>query len=516
GGTSAVATGGTATGGTGTGGSGGASGFNSADSGNVDPCANGACDVDSGAQCTADGGVCAATQSATPVIASTQQALSDDMICPGIDRSTPATLYESADDSNSMASPAVARRLIRQGLNVPASIIRPYEFLNYYRFAFEPAQQGEVRIVPQLSSCAEDGKISLQVALQSELRANDERAPLNLTFVLDTSGSMQGQPIANLQASVRAIASVLRAGDVVSMVTWNTEQLDALVSHEVSGPNDPAILSVTEQLSADGGTDLSGGLNRGYQLAVAQRSPGRINRVVLISDGIANVGVTDAQTIGSYADDEEGGEGIYLAGIGVGDGVNDTLMDAVTDAGRGAYLYVDSPEEAQHMLADRFLEVMDVAARAVRLEVNLPWYLKVQQFYGEQISTNAALVRPQHLAPNSAMVFFQLLQACPGAEMHGDDRIRLRATWQTPFTRQDKEAVIDTTLNDLAGQDGQIEKGAAIASYAQALIDSDGQTGSARFEILQHALTDVENAEHGAADPDLAEIATLLHTYMQL
>jgi Ca-activated chloride channel family protein len=450
------------------------------------------------------------------VIGSARQALTDDdPSCSGFDRGKAATLYESADDSSSMASPVIARSLIRRGLSVPPSIVRPYEFLNYYDFSFEPAAPGQVRIVPQLSSCPTDGKLSLQVALQSEERNPEDRPPLNLTLVLDTSGSMSGQPIVNLRAAVSAMASALRPGDVVSVVTWNTVQLDILVGHEITQANDPVLIAAGQNVEPDGGTDLHSGLIRGYQLALAQRAPGRINRVVIISDGQANVGETDERVIGQHADDEEGEEGIYLAGIGVGDGVNDTLMDAVTDAGRGAYVFLDTPEEAQKMLGERFLEVIDVAARAVRLEVTLPWYLGVKKFYGEQISTSAAKVTPQHLAPNSTMVFLQVLEACSAAEIHGDDRIRLRATWELPFSRQSQEALIDTTLNDLAGDDRLLEKGAAIAGYAEALIESSNTTGDERSAILKRALDDVKHAANAHSDPDLLEIKGLLEQYSQ-
>jgi Ca-activated chloride channel family protein len=240
--------------------------------------------------------------------------------------------------------------------------------------------------------------------------------------------------------------------------------------------------------------------------------------VILISDGIANVGVTDENLIGQHADDEEGEDGIYLTGIGVGDGVNDTLMNTVTDAGRGAYVYLDSVGEAQRMLGDRFLSVVDLAARNVRLEVTLPYYLTLEKFFGEVASTDASVVRPQHLGPNDAMLFFQVLKACDPALIHGDDRITLRATWETPFTRQAKEATLDTTLNALAGDDAQLTKAAAIAGYAEALIAADlarNQTDPAidRVAIIDEALANVLAAENAATDPDLLEIAELLRRY---
>ena len=433
--------------------------------------------------------------------------------CANVPRTAPATLYMSADDSGSMASPVIARRLIRRGRRVPASIIRPWEFLNYYDFGFEPAPPGEVRIVPQLSSCPTNGQLSFQVALQAEARPRDQRRPLNVTFVLDTSGSMSGEPIELQAASMHAIAGELREGDVVSMVTWNTDQRDVLTSHVVTGPDDPTLLSAIDALEAGGGTDLQGGLARGYELAELQYSPERINRVVVVSDGQANVGITNEEMIGRFADDEEGEEGIYLAGVGVGDGVNDTLMNVVTDVGRGAYVYIDSEQEAERMLGERFLQVVDLGARSVRLEVTLPWYLAIEKFYGEVVSTDASKVRPQHLAPNDAMLFFQVLQACDASLIHGDDRIRLRATWETPFGRQSKQATVETTLNALAGDDSQLTKAAAIAGYAEALSLASALSGAERAQVLQTALDHVLAAPRSDQDPDLVEVAQLLERY---
>lgn len=469
-----------------------------------------------------DGGLAPGCQDAGEPGLSRNALIAEDVPgCDTLDYSEPYTLYMSADDSNSMASPVMVRRMIRAGYSVGASLVRPHEFLNYYNFSFEPAAPGEVRVFAQLSSCPQDGQLSFQVALQAEVRTREQRAPLNITLVLDTSGSMGSSsifgpptPIELERAAVLAIASELKPGDVVSMVTWSEGQNDILTGHQVSGPDDPVIVDAANALQPGGSTDLAGGLNRGYTLAHQYYSPERINRVVLISDGQANVGVTDEELIGKWADDEEGEAGIYLAGIGVGDGYDDTLMDVVTDTGRGAYVYIDSVEEARRMLGKHLLQVVDLAARAVRLEVTLPWYLALEKFYGEVVSTDPTKVRPQHLAPNDAMLFFQVLNACDPPLLHGDDRIRIRATWETPFEREQKEKVIDTVLNDLAGDDANLTKAAAIAGYAEALILAD-QDPAGRESVLQKALDDVLQAKNSDTDPDLLEVADLIRLYMQ-
>jgi Ca-activated chloride channel family protein len=468
----------------------------------------------------ADGGLAAECKDSGVAAASAALIADDVPACAQVNPQKASTLFLSADDSSSMAGPVIARRLIEGGRVVPAQVIRPWEFLNYYNFSFEPAPPGQVRIVPQLSSCPQNDRLSLQVALQAEARPDPERAPLNITFVVDTSGSMGSNqlggalPIELARAAITALAGRLREGDIVSMVTWNTEQREILNGLVVTGPNDANLINAANSLTANGGTDLHSGLERGYALAEQNYTPARINRLVLISDGLANVGVTDEALIAKHADDEEGDDGIYLAGIGVGDGFNDTLMNAVTDAGRGAYVYLDSAAEAERMLGERYLQVVDLAARSVRLEVTLPWYLVLEKFFGEVASTDASKVRPQHLGPNDAMLFFQVLRACDPSLLHGDDRIRMRATWQTPFAHDDREAVLDTTLNALAGNDEDLSKAAAIASYAEALITAAtaASPGAARA-ALDSALDHVRSAKNAGTDPDLLEVASLLQRY---
>ncbi|MBW2277191.1 MAG: VWA domain-containing protein [Deltaproteobacteria bacterium] len=120
-------------------------------------------------------------------------------------------------------------------------------------------------------------------------------------------------------------------------------------------------------MNSGGGTNLNAGLVTAYELANANFSENRINRVILMSDGGANVGVTDEELIAESADDSEG-EGIYMMGVGVGSTgyFNEALMDTITDAGKGAYVYVDTTAEANKMFGDRFLSNIEVAAKDMR------------------------------------------------------------------------------------------------------------------------------------------------------
>jgi Ca-activated chloride channel homolog len=432
------------------------------------------------------------------------------LACQGIDSSAPKTIYVSADDSNSMASPVLARKLIHGGQNPPSGLLRTYEFLNYYNVAYAEPAAGQLSIVPQMRP-AKKGGLELQIGVQSPPAAKPRR-PMNITFVLDTSGSMQGEPMDLQRAAMLAISNSLRAGDIVSMTTWNTNSTITLASHTVGGPGDPGLLAAIDGLVAGGGTDLHGGLVNGYKLAKQNYSEDRMNRVVVISDGVANVGITDEQMIGAESD-VENKEGIYLVGVGVGAGVNDTLLNVVTDAGNGAYIYLDTEEEAQRMFGSRFDEAMDISARDVQISMTIPWYLSIAKFAGEQFSVDPSKVKPQNLAPGDAMVVNQTLKACDESVINEADPLSFAINWLEPLTYKKKTAQVETTVGALlAGEDAQLRRGRAIVGYVDVLRSAPSDC-AARSEAVNAALALVDEADPAHNDSGLVEIAGLLEDF---
>ena len=435
-----------------------------------------------------------------------------------VDIDEPYVLYLSADDSNSQASPIIARWMIGEHRIVPWSAIRVHEFLNYYSMNHEAASSGEVKVSSQFRAVDYDsGLYALQVAVASEHMDPSSRVPMNLTLVLDTSGSMSGRPIALERDVVRAIASQLDDGDVVSAVEWDTSRSIRLDSHEVTGPDDPAVLRMAETLDSGGGTDLHAGLEMGYDLATRNYKKGWLNRVVLVSDGQANVGVTDVEIIASAAEDSED-EGIYLVGVGTGDGYNDTLMDALTDAGKGAYIFIDSSEEANKMFADRFFQSLQLAARDVQVELILPGVFRMEVFFGEEYSTNPAEVEPQHLAPNDAMVFHQLLRASFADKVYAEDRITVNVTYSVSVGGGRLTASTSDALQDLIYKDSpQMRKADSIVIYAQALMRISSLTDEGEMEEAHDqctsALSIIETSAAVLDDDELRDIADILTGY---
>ncbi|HEU4537118.1 MAG TPA: hypothetical protein VFS00_23515, partial [Polyangiaceae bacterium] len=208
--------------------------------------------------------------------------------------------------------------------------------------------------------------------------------------------------------------------------------------------------------------------------------------------------------------DSENKEGIYLVGVGVGDGVNDTLMDAVTDAGNGAYLYLDSAEEAQRMLGQRFAESVEVGARNVQVKARLPWYMSMRRFYGEEYSTDPYRVKPQHLAPGDSMVISQVLASCQGAPVADADPIEVLAKWVEPLTYARKSATFTSTLGELkANSRAELARGKAIIAYAE-WLKRYSSAGADRVAGARNVLALAAAADVTGTDAAFAEIRELV------
>lgn len=436
-----------------------------------------------------------------------------DEVC---DAASDVTLSLLPDDSNAMSSPVQAREaVLTEWGGVQAIAIRTWEFFNYYDFAYPPADPGTVAIHPSLlpDPSGAPGEFQLQIGISSEQVTDETRAPIDITLVVDTSTSMAGEPMEIVGESVRAIAASLRAGDTVSLVTWATEDSRVLEGHVVDGPDDPELLAALDDLVASGGTELHAGLVEGYALAQQVYDANRLNRIVLVSDGGANAGIADIELIAEHAGGP-GQDGITLVGVGVGDPLSyhDDLMDVVTDAGKGASIFVPNADEAWRVLHEDFASTFAVAARDVQVQLDLPPGFEIVSTSAEEVGLDVAEVDPQHLAPNDAMVFHQRIRTCAPEMITAQSAMTVTVHYLDAITFEPREVQHTVPLLQLLGEDpAPLLKGAAIFAYAESLkaykhADLEGRPGT-----MVDALAAIARAEEVLpGDPDLAEIRAVL------
>lgn len=268
------------------------------------------------------------------------------------------------------ASRAYSRGVIDSGMIVPADKVRIHEYLNHYEQRLpEPVGQPlglDVRLGnPRFP--ASGGEVWAQIGLQAQRAQEGERTPLNLVLVLDVSGSMDDpKKMPYLRRSLNVFLEELQPQDQVGIVAYADEAVLLRPAESVdSGAWIPGIL---ERLRPGGSTNLNAGLILGMEEVERTYDVRRNNRVILLTDGIANVGVTDPERIASSAL-VFNQRGIYLSTIGLGLDMNDDLLSTLARQGHGAYHFVDSAQEIDKVFRQEVAGLLEKVAEEIRLAV---------------------------------------------------------------------------------------------------------------------------------------------------
>jgi Ca-activated chloride channel family protein len=275
------------------------------------------------------------------------------------------------------ASYAIARRKIMEGELPPYQAVRVEEFLNYFDYGYEgpkPGASGKDGPVPfavHLAAAPSPfaaGRHLLRVGLQARRVAEQDRKPVHLVYLVDTSGSMQSQDKIGLaKKSLKLLTNTLKSGDTVALCTYAGDTREVLAPTGIDKRG--AILAAIEDLTAGGSTAMESGIQIAYRLAERTLVPGHVNRVVVLSDGDANVGKTSHEdilkTIRRYKD-----KGITLSTVGFGDGnYKDTMMEQLADQGDGNYSYIDSETQARRVFSEQVSGMLEVVAKDVKIQV---------------------------------------------------------------------------------------------------------------------------------------------------
>ncbi len=263
----------------------------------------------------------------------------------------------------------VGRRYLRDGHLPPPESVRVEEYLNYFDYGDPPPEKGDFAIhaegAPSLYGEGERYYL-LRFNLKGREIAREDRRPAMLTFVVDVSGSMARENRLGLvKQALTLLLEQLRSGDRVALVVYGSHGRVVL---EPTGDGN-AIRRAIEALRPEGSTNAEEGLTLAYELAARHRQRGTINRVILCSDGVANVGRTSAESILERIR-READQGVELTTVGFGMGnYNDELMERLADTGNGRYAYVDQLGEAQRIFVENLTGTLQTIAAEARVQV---------------------------------------------------------------------------------------------------------------------------------------------------
>jgi len=269
------------------------------------------------------------------------------------------------------ASYTIARRKLTEGTLPPPASVRVEEWVNYFRYAFpDPAADSPFAVAMDAApSPLSPGRHILRVGVATRAVARSERKPAHLVFLVDVSGSMSSPdklPLA--KQSLRILTRNLNDGDTVSLVTYAGSSRVVLPPTGLA--HKPEILAAIDELTTGGSTAMGSGIDLAYQQAMLGLTPGATSRVIVCTDGDANVGShTHAEMLKLIAGRAK--EGVTLSTIGFGMGnYKDELMEQLADKGNGNNFYIDSLAAANKVFGEQLGSMLEVVAKDVKLQVD--------------------------------------------------------------------------------------------------------------------------------------------------
>ncbi|MFF7562465.1 von Willebrand factor type A domain-containing protein [Streptomyces pseudovenezuelae] len=378
------------------------------------------------------------------------------------------------------ASYGYARRTLAEGRRPDPSTIRPEEFVNSFRQDYDrPDGNGFTVTVDGARTARDDWSlVRVGLATRSAQDDADDRPPAALTFVIDISGSMSEPGRLDLaQRSLDTMTERLRDDDSVALVTFS-DQAETVLPMTRVGDHRDRIHRAIDGLEPTYSTNLGAGVETGYETAVDGLREGATNRVVLISDALANDGETDPDAILDRIDTARREHGITLFGVGVGSDYGDALMERLADKGDGHTVYV-SGDDAEKVFCEQLPQNIDLTARDAKAQVAFdPGTVASFRLIGYDNRRVADddfrddRVDGGEVGPGHTVTALYAVRTRPGADGH---LATATVRWQDPKTRapHEKSAALETFDGSLRDANPRFQVDAVAAYFADALRDGD-------------------------------------------
>ena len=401
------------------------------------------------------------------------------------------------------------------GVTAPNQVIIE-EYLNYHTHDIPlPKHKEEVALSLDYKNISKQS-IALQVGLTTKpLRDHAQYPPVNVSIVIDKSGSMaNGNKLQKVKKALSNFVDGLGQGDRVSIVAYSSEAKVILGSQKVEQITN--LKDTINSLWHSGSTNLNNGLMTGYKEVKKYFNENHTNKVILLTDGIANTGLQDPDQIvkNSKAYNREG---IDVFTIGVGENLNYTLLQKIAKAGKGSNHFVSDKQADINKVFDRELEsLLYPIGKEVYLDLEYPEGMELNHIYGYEPECNKNQIRIPLKKMYSGLTQVVLLEfQLPDESMKAPVKANLEFFSYNAKTTKNIENTIEIRKAEpdyFSG--GEVMKNYYIGEMAESLKAMARKVDSGEIDegidILKTSLEDIDKAYPGLNDEDIIRVKGVL------
>ncbi len=414
---------------------------------------------------------------------------------------------------------SIARTWLNNGDMPPRESVRVEEYVNSFDYDYRAPRDGLTVVADAGPSPFNTDNVILRLGVSAEEVRNSQRPDASLTFLIDTSGSMdRADRMTVVKESLKTLVNELDGGDTVAIVTFANGS--RIVLEPTSVRDDEVIFAAIDSLPTEGGTNLEAGLELAYGLADDTFNRDGINRVILASDGVANVGISDPDGLARMIRDDAD-RGIQLVTLGVGMGnTSDAVMETLADRGDGFYAYANTVEEAEKIFTDDLVSILLTVAIDGKIQVEFdPDTVARYRLIGYENravldddfrndEVDAGELGSGHQA--TALYELELQPGVQGSDVLGKTMMR----WQDPETDEVIEGSLTVDASMISDRWSQTSDdfrlAVVVATFAEVMRESPF---AADIELSQIA---IEAEALQSRSGDIAELAELIRIAEQL
>lgn len=408
----------------------------------------------------------------------------------------------------------------------PPDEVAVEEFVNYHRHRLPLPKAGQAVAMDVRWGNDEVSKDQRDAVLQigfttPNVSERTNLRPLNLALVIDKSGSMaDGDKMSRVKESLRVMLGKLREDDIVSISVFDS-YAEVLFPAQRIGNGDK-IRRAVESIEPDGSTNLHAGLMLGYKEAQKNFVKDATNRVILLTDGIANKGVTNPERIASESS-ELNGQGVDLSTIGVGYDLNNDLLRTLAKTGRGLYHFVGDYKDIDKVFVTEVQSLLSAVARNVKVEVEFDSNLQIEKIYGydPSVSKNSFSMNLENLNNGVTQAIITRFRAENAGK--NVNSVKVRLSYFDIKKQQKVEEVQEIVLNGTNKSptkllvDEEVMKNYTIAQLAESLdkmsqsFRAGKSTEAERF--LNQAVAQTNERYPNMEDKDIQFILDIVENY---